>query len=195
MTPTEVVALLEEIEIMWPGAPATQAGDADDATIVKIWHAWIGRYDYQVARSALQRIDQARPPSGSQVVAACRKLAGEQLPPADTVLAEFRRVAGAHSTQGFVDPTWFSSPEVGAFASSGAFRAWGESPDAAHNEYLAASQAAALASLRRRWDDFASVCEAQGLQAALERVGLSQPAKRQGELEPIRAVIATDVTL
>lgn len=192
MTPTEVVALLEEIEIMWPGSPATRAGQADDATIVKIWHAWIGRFDYQDARRALKLLDQARPPSGSQVVAACRKLTGEALPLADTVLAEFRRVAGAHSTQGFVDPTWFSSPEVGAFASSGAYRAWGESPDAVHNEFLAASQAAALASLRRRWDEFAGVCEAQGLPAALGRVGLAQPAERRGELEPIRAVIETN---
>lgn len=185
MTPTEVVALLEEIDLIWPGAPAHE----DEARVVKLWHDWIGRYPYQLAREALKRFDQARPPSGAQLVAACRKLAGEELPPADVVLAEFRRVNALHSSQGPADPTWFSSPEVGAFASSGAFRAWGESPDASANEFLAASQAAALASLRRRWDDFRAVCEAQGLPAALARVGLSESAVRKGELEPAGALV------
>lgn len=181
MTPTEIVALMEEIDIAWPSS----ASDEDDGgRAVMIWYDWLGAFDHALARRALRSFDQRSAPSCAQMVARCRKLAGLDLPPADVVLAEFRRVNALRSSQGPVDPTWFSSPEVGAFASSGAFRAWGESPDASSNEFLAASQAAALASLRRRWDDFRGACEAQGIPAALARLGLAQPAERRGELEP-----------
>lgn len=189
MTPTEVVALLTEIELAWPNTPPPEG---DQKALVKVWFDWLGRFDYDVARAALRELsDQARPPSCAQVLAGCKRIAGETLPGADAVLAEFARVAREHSTQGPVHGSWWSRPAVALFAASGAWRDWGASPDASANEYLAASQAAALASLRRRWDEFAGDVRTLGLVEASTRLGVTSGETRElpGELRLLGSAV------
>jgi hypothetical protein len=183
----EVVALLEEIDLMWPGQPAPN----DDERQTRLWHDWLGRYDYDKARVALRRFggSQARPPSAAQLLGELRKMTGEQLPAADEVLAEFARVNRLHSSMEPVKADWWSRPEVAAFAMSGAYADWGLSPDASANEYLAASQSAAQASLRRRWDAFAGDAERLGLEAAYARVRIAPAPRPAGELEPVSAAL------
>jgi hypothetical protein len=184
MTPTEIVALLEEIDLVWSVAHSNE-----DARIVKLWHDWLGGYTYADARKALKMFDQARPPSCPQLLAELRRTKGEALPIADAVLAEFARVNREHSSRDVVRPEWFSSPEVAAFAMSGAYADWGNSPDASANEYLAASQAAAQAGLRRRWDSFRGDTERLGLEAAYSRVRLAPAPRPAGELEPVSTAL------
>lgn len=165
MKPSDTLMLLTEMDIAWPdrGVPA------DDEMTVRVWSAWLEAFDLATARQAIRKFGgmQARPPSLAQILGECRQSSGLALPGADEVLAEFKHVSRFHSSHGVADPVWFSSPEVGAFAASGAFKDWGESPDPAYNpEKLAASAAAAQAALRRRWDSFAARCEREGLRAA-----------------------------
>lgn len=187
MTTLEVAALLEEIDLMWPGAPAPN----DSERQIRLWHDWLGRYDYQAARLALRRFggQQAKPPSCAQLLGELRQRTGEKLPGPDEVLAEFSRVSRRHSSRELVQPEWWSRPEVAAFAMSGAYRDWGESPDATANEYLAASQAASQAALRRRWEAFAGDCDRVGLEAAYSRVRLAAAPRPAGELEPVSAAL------
>lgn len=176
MTFHEIAALMEESDIMFP--PGVARSPEEHAKAVKLWHDWLGDYSWATARQALRVFggQQRNAPSPAQILGECKRIAGEFLPGADAVLAEFDRVNSLHSSQGVVDPAWFSSPAVGLWAASGAYRDWGMSPDASANEFLAASQAAAQAALRRRWDEFSGDVERRGLVAAAVRIGIVAPA-------------------
>lgn len=176
MTFHEIAALMEEIDIMFP--PGVARSPEEHAKAVKLWHDWLGAYSWATARQALRAFggQQRAAPSPAQILGECKRIAGELLPGADAVLAEFARVNGPHSSQGVVDPSWFSSPAIGLWAASGAYRDWGESADASADAYLAASQAAAQAALRRRWEEFSGDVERRGLVAAAERIGIAAPA-------------------
>lgn len=171
MKSSETLMLLAEMDLAWPdrGVPTT------DEDAVRVWTAWLGAYDLETARRAMRRFggQQAKPPSLAQVLGECRAMAGEELPAADEVLAEFKLVVRHHSTRGVIDPGWFSAPEIGAFAASGAFLAFGDGPDPAYDAENYASAAAHAAGLRRQWDAFAARVERQGLRAACERLRLS----------------------
>lgn len=173
MTPHEIAALMEEIDVMFP--PGVARSPEEHVKAVGLWHDWLGEYPWATGRQALRVFggQQRNAPSPAQILGECRRIAGEFLPGADAVLAEFGRVNSLHSSQGVVDPGWFSSPAVGVWAASGAYRDWGISPDASANEFLAASQAAAQAALRRRWEEFSGDVERRGLLAAAERVGIA----------------------
>lgn len=173
MKPSDTLMLLTEMDIAWPdrGVPA------DDEMTVRVWSAWLEAFDLATARQAIRKFGgmQARPPSLAQILNECRAIAGKELVGADEVLAEFKDVLRFHSSSGTVEPAWFSTPEVGAFAASGAFRDYGLSPDPAFNpEKLASAASAFQAGLRRRWDSFAARCDREGLRAACSSLRLPE---------------------
>lgn len=168
MIEEDTVLLLAEMDLAWPdrGVPAT------DEDAIRIWTNWLGDYDMDTCRQAMRKFggQQARPPSLAQVLGECRALTGDTLPEGDEVVAEFRALIGRYSSRGPVDPAWFSTPEIGAFAASGAYKEFGDSPDPAYDSDNYASAAAAAAALRRRWDSFAARVDRVGLRAACERL-------------------------
>lgn len=174
MIEEDTLLLLAEMDLAWPdrGVPAT------DEDAVRIWTAWLSAYELETCRQALRKFGgvQARPPSLAQVLGEVRAITGDVLPEADEVLAEFRKVVRHHSSRGVIDPAWFSSPEIGAFAVSGAFEEWGNGTDPAYDPERSSAASAQAASLRRRWDSFAARVERGGLRLACTRL-LLEPAQ------------------
>jgi len=172
MNPAEILALMEEVDLLWPGQGPARA--EDDERVARLWLDWFGAYDYQTARRALRAFggQQARAPSPAQLLGECRILAGETPPAYEDVLAEFKRQLRTHSTTGPLRAEWWSSPVVAVFALSGAYRDWGASSDGASDPDLAASEAAFRASQRRLWDSYSARVERVGLPAAARYYGL-----------------------
>jgi hypothetical protein len=182
MTAAEVLALMEEIDLVWPGQGPAAAGD--DEKVARLWLDWLRPYDYQSARRALRAFGdrQQKPPSLAQIRGWLAEAAGELPPVAEEVLAEFERVhhrAGC-GTQGVIDPTWFSSPVVGVFACSGAYAEWGMSTDSAFDPELSAAEAADRASLRRLWDAFSGRVQRVGLPAVARELLAPEQLRRLG---------------
>jgi hypothetical protein len=185
--PTEALLLLTEMDLAWPGGDVPM----ENKPAVLVWAEWLKPYSLDTARQAVRKFGgvQARPPSLAQVLGECRAITGELMPEADEVLAEFKQVVRSHSSRGEVNPAWFSTPEVGAFAASGAFQEFGDGPDPAYDSDNYAAAAAHAASMRRRWDAFAARVERVGLRAACERMRMNErvveavcgPAPRQIE--------------
>ncbi len=178
MTPEEALKVMLEVDVFWPDAKTP----IDNPEAVRLWVEHLAPFPYQVARQSLFAFggQQARAPSIAQIIGECRVLAGEGLPAADSVLAEFARVNREHSAiYGRADWACFSSSAVAAFALSGAFRDWGMTIDANGDERLAASEAADRASIRRRWDDHAANVRRFGLSEATRRLGAGSPEPEQ----------------
>jgi hypothetical protein len=153
VTPAEVLALMEEVDLIWPGQGPAAAHD--DEKVARLWMDWIGRYDWQTARQALRAFGgmQARPPSLAQILGECQKLAGDTLPNPSAVLHEFERMLAAGYSTHTLDVPW-SHPLMARCAEEGLWAAYGQSADPAYDEYAPAN---ANNDRRRMEGDIANV--------------------------------------